>query len=115
MADDSETWIDEVATNLLAGGARSLSLDEVGDALGDRAVGADEVEKLLQRLESHGARIDNFVSEGLAPLLKQVISFARELREQGHNPSPSLIAKTSGLTVREVRVALLYFDVIKLG
>jgi len=100
---------------LLAGGARTLSLDEVGEALGDRAVGADEVEELLQRLESEGARIDQFVSEGLAPLLKQVIGFGRALREEGQAPSPSLIAERSGLTVREVRVALLYFDVIRRG
>jgi SOS response regulatory protein OraA/RecX len=111
----SAAWIEEVALKLLATGARTFTLDEVGEALGERAVGSEEVETLLQRLESEGAQVDSAVSDSLAPLLQKVIRYARELRAQGHAPNPRLIAERGGLSMREVRVALLYFDVIKLG
>ena len=113
MADSTEEWIAQMLERLLSDGARALSLDEIGEALGDRAVGADEVELLLGRLEAAGATIVDSGAEGLAPLHKRVIATAHELRAEGERPSPTKIAERSGLSARAVRVALLYADVLK--
>lgn len=98
---------------LLPDGARTLTLDEVGEAIGDRATGADEVELLLSALERAGATIVEASGEGLPELLRRVLVSAREIRGLGGNPSPTSISAHSGISVRAVRVALLYADVIK--
>lgn len=113
MISDSETWVDEVLRLLLPDGARTLTLDEVGEAIGGRAVGSAEVEQLLLALENAGATIAESGGAGLPDLLRRVLTAAREIRGLGGTPSPLSISERSGISVRAVRVALLYADVIK--
>lgn len=113
MNQDREVWLSEILSRLLPDGARTLTLDEVGDAMGERAVGSDEVELLLSALEQAGATIVQAGGEGLPELLRRVLASAREIRGLGGSPSPTSISAHSGISVRAVRVALLYADVIK--
>ncbi len=106
-------WVAELVAALLVEGPRTLTLDEVGEAIGDRPVGSDEVERLLQALENAGATIVQPGGEGLVQLLHRVLAAAREIRTEGRSPSPTAISQRSGMSVRAVRVALLYADVIK--
>jgi hypothetical protein len=106
-------WIEQMVAILLPDGPRAVTLDEVGQAIGEDAVGSAEVEALLDCLESAGATIVESSASGLAPLLKTVIETARELRAEGKRPSPENVAERSGLSARAVRVALLYADVLR--
>lgn len=110
---DDATWLGEILSALLPDGARTVTLDEVGEALGTRVVGSAEVELLLTALEGAGATIVEPGGEGLPDLLRRVLVAAREIRLFGGTPSPTSIAERSGISVRAVRVALLYADVIK--
>ena len=113
MSRDPKIWLKEILASLLPDGARTLTLDEVGEAIGERAVGSDEVELLLSALEQAGATIVESSGEGLPQLLRRVLAAAREIRALGGSPSPTSISAHSGISVRAVRVALLYADVIK--
>lgn len=106
-------WVAKVVAVLLFDGPRTLTLDEVGEAIGNRPVGSEDVELLLQALERAGATIAPPGGEGLVDLLRRVLVTARELRTSGETPTPTAISDKSGIPVRAVRVALLYADVIK--
>lgn len=98
---------------LLPDGARTLTLDEVGEAIGDRTVSSVEVELLLSELERAGATIVESGGEDLPQLLRRVLAAAREIKAFGGSPNPTSISARSGISVRAVRVALLYADVLK--
>jgi hypothetical protein len=81
--------------------------------IGDRPVGAQEVEQLIVLLEEAGATIVGTGAEDLVSLLRTVIQTAHQIRREGQAPSATSIAARSGLSARAVRVALLYADVLK--
>jgi hypothetical protein len=81
--------------------------------LGGRSVDSDDVERLLNALERAGATIVESDGAGLVDLLRRVLLAAREIRGLGGTPSPTSISARTGISVRAVRVALLYADVIK--
>lgn len=113
MGRKIEDVIEELVSELMAGGRRALTLEEIGEKIGHRAFGSAEVEMLFARLEQEGATIGAEEGEGLVLLLQRVIATATELRREGAGPSPTAISERSGLSVRAVRVALLYADVLK--
>lgn len=112
MKRSLEDFVLVMVARLLPTGPRTLTLDEIGEALDGQAAGPAEIEALFDRLAQMGAEVTE-QSTGLVPLLQQVIATAHGLRKEGLSPSPSSISERSGLTVRAVRVALLYADVLK--
>lgn len=113
LDDSTDVWIERVVAVLLSSGPRAVTLDEVGEAIGTRAVDAREVELLFACLEERGGSLIEEHDGALVPLLQKVLATARALRQEGEKPSPTKIAKESGLSARAVRVALLYAEVIK--
>ena len=96
-----------IADGLVALG-RPLTLDEVAEAIGDLAIGSDEIDELLSELEAH-TRIDSEPKLGARESLGRVLSSARVLKaELGRAPVPDEIARHSGLSRESVRLALLY-------
>ncbi|MEO6602241.1 MAG: hypothetical protein ABIQ16_20335 [Polyangiaceae bacterium] len=94
--------------------AEVVSLDRVAEAIGAAAVTMQDIEAILDALEAHGRRVDS-KSEfkdppaALAQVLKSVRSFSAVT---GRRPTLPEIAQHSGLSVGEVRFALLYARVL---
>lgn len=114
MSTDA-AWLDRVLAQLTVDGQRSVSLDEIGEAIGLDWATADQIESLFQKLEAQGFAVADESPASLAPLLAQVLAAARELRTAGLGKTPSSIAERTGLTPRQVRVALLYGEVLGRG
>lgn len=104
--------LERIVAELLARGPRGISLDDVGEAIGVELVSQAEIEELLQRLESAGCHVGT-VTPAIRDHLKLVLEVARELgRGRGAAPNVTEVAEKSGLSVGEVRAALLYASVL---
>lgn len=112
---DEPTWLDSILERLGIPGRTSVSLDEIGEAIGGDWVTPLDIERVFEAIESHGARVGDEARASLAPLLGQVLKAARALRVAGGVVTPSSVAAASGLEEREVRVALLYAEVLARG
>ena len=87
--------------------SRAITLDAIGDAIGTRAVTAEEIDAILETLEQAGLCVVSPEGGSGEARLKAVIAAARvlasELRRAANVPE---IAARAGLTVDEVRHAL---------
>lgn len=95
---------------LLAAGAATgrVSLDAIGEALGDRPVSSPEIDALIGAIEAAGCTIDGGEGRGGLEALRIVLPAARRLTaETGRAPTVEAIASSTGLADREVRRALL--------
>lgn len=114
---DRESWIEEMIAKLRPqlpkAGPAILSLDQIGEAAGVRAISADDVEALFARLEADGIAIGDGESVDLAKMLREVIQTALQLRAKGEKASPENIAKHSSLSKEAVKIALLYSEVLR--
>ncbi|MEO6577129.1 MAG: sigma-70 domain-containing protein [Polyangiaceae bacterium] len=92
---------------LLAAHEREISLDDLGEAIGDRAASTDEIDAMISALESRGRTVGTHAGKSGVAMLRNVLDAAREVaRERGKKPTHAEIAERSGLTVDEVRQAL---------
>lgn len=112
-----EQWLEQMVMLLLNSSARgrpaSVSLDQIGEAIGSAQVSTVEIEMLLTRLEAEGVAIGQEDEPDLQALLRTVIQTAHALRREGLRPHPQAIAARSDLSVGAVRVALLYSEVLR--
>lgn len=90
----------------------TVSLDELSEVLGMHAP-LEAIEQAIEFLESHEVRVDVESPVDLGALLRQVLSAARELRRDSMRFGLSELAQKTGLSLREVKVALLYAEVLK--
>ena len=89
-----------------------LSLDRVAEAIGAAAVTMQDIEAILDALEAAGRRVEAQPADPpatLAQVLKAVRSFSAV---SGRRPTVPEIAQHTGLSVGEVRFALLYARVL---
>lgn len=102
--------IAEVLEALLSGSApgSELSLDSVGEAVGSRAVTAEEIAWLIDRLEAEGRSVGGPPSPSQIGALTRVLGSARSLRASlGRAATVAEIAEGTGMSEAEVRRALL--------
>jgi hypothetical protein len=86
----------------------TLSLDAIGEALGDRPVSSTEIDWLIGALEEAGRRILGPEGRGGLEALRIVLPAARRLsNEHGKAPTVELLARATELPEREIRRALL--------
>ncbi len=93
-------------------GAQAISLDRVAEAIGASAVTMQDIEAILDGLAAAGRRVEAEPRDppsALAQVLKAVRSFSAV---SGRRPTVPEIAQHSGLSVGEVRFALLYARVL---
>ena len=95
-------------------GAEVVSLDRVAEAIGAAPVTMQDIEAILDALEAAGRRVESKPELkdpplALAQVLKAVRSFSAV---SGRRPTLPEIAQHSGLSVGEVRFALLYARVL---
>jgi hypothetical protein len=111
----SDTELVRTITNVLLEatlGAEVVSLDHVAEAIGAAPVTMPEIEAIFDALEAAGRRVEAETKDppaALAQVLKAVRSFSAV---SGRRPTVPEIAEHSGLSVGEVRFALLYARVL---
>jgi hypothetical protein len=104
--------LEAVLLKLLSCDTNEISLDTVGEAIGAMRITQDEIEQLLRAIEDSGRQIG-----GATPRVRQhlrpVLEHARRLKaERNATPNVSAIAAATGLSVADVRAALLYAQVL---
>jgi hypothetical protein len=104
--------LEVILQHLTATGPRTISLDEIGDAIGAALISQAEIEMLFDALEASGSHVG-----GPSPSLKEhLFTVLREARrlQQASSGAPRVddIARATGLSAGEVRAALLYASVL---
>lgn len=102
--------VDELA----APGPRSITLDELGDAIGAAAISVEEIDLVITTLEERGIAVGDEPARPASTHLGTVLRAARQLRsELGRTPSPEEIAQRSDLSTDEVRLALFAAQILQ--
>ncbi len=105
-------YVPAVLAQLLAEGGTALSLDAVADAIGALPVTMQDIEAIFEGLEAAGRTIEAERRDPPAAL-KQVLTTVRSFSAvSGRRPTVPEIAQHSGLSVAEVRFAMLYARVL---
>ena len=99
--------LQEIVERLLQEHADQITLDQIGDAIGVRAVSTGEVDAMIDALEAAGREVAAGDKPRGEEHLHQVIRSIRELSAQlGRRPSQAEIAEHAGLTAADVSHAL---------
>lgn len=94
-----------------AGG--SLTIDDIGEAIGVRAVSPPEIDEMIELLERSGRKVASPEGQRGESYLKQVVAAARELRAEGKTPRAEDIAARTGLSRADVEHALALVKVMQ--
>lgn len=87
--------------------AGRVHLNDLAEVIGTRAVTAEEVELLIDRLEAAGLRVGEALDGDDIGLLEAVLVSARRLRGSlGRRPTVDEIARDAGCAPHEARRAL---------
>lgn len=92
---------------------RTVSLNAIGDALGDRAVSVTEIESLFVALEGAGRQITHDSGIGAEAKLKRVVHAVRALRKSNRQPHLPTVAAQAGLDEADVLSALALLRVMQ--
>jgi len=106
--------VSEIVGSLLTGrtGDTPVSLDELSEAIGAAPVTMAEIEAIFDALEAAGYAVEAEPKNPPA-VLAQVLATVRSFSAvSGRRPSVPEIAQHSGLSLGEVRFALLYARVL---
>jgi len=106
--------VSEIVGRLITGKSRqtAISLDEVAEAIGAAAITMPEIEAIFDALEAAGHPVTAEKRDPPAALA-QVLSTVRSFSAiSGRKPNLAEIAQHSGLSLGEVRFALLYARVL---
>lgn len=96
---------DELVTR--HGEAKRIDLDDIADVIGPRAVTYDEVEYLIDRLETEGFSVGEGIEALDVEVMQLVLAQARMLQQSlGRKPTIDEIATASGKPSYVVRRAL---------
>lgn len=84
-----------------------VELDDIAEVIGERAVSYDEVELIVERLETEGLLVGEPVGEDEVEAIRLVLEKARELRVAlGRTPTIAEVAEASAKPPQVVRRAL---------
>ncbi|MCH2108970.1 MAG: hypothetical protein MK135_06545 [Polyangiaceae bacterium] len=89
-----------------------ISIDALGEAIGTDQASYEEIDALIHWLEEQGHEVGDATGASLKEALQRVLMMARKLKSEGREASQQAIATELGITPREVRVALLYAEVL---
>jgi hypothetical protein len=101
-----------ILAQLLAESGQVVALDAVADAIGAAAVTMQDIEAIFEGLEAAGRSIEAERRDPPAAL-KQVLATVRSFSAiSGRRPTLPEIAQHSGLSIANVRFAMLYARVL---
>jgi hypothetical protein len=101
-----------IVAHLLAQNSELLSLDAVAEAIGAAAVTFEDIEAVFDGLEAAGRRVDSEPKDPPAALAKVLTAVRSFSAVSGRRPTLPEIAEHAGLSLGEVRFALLYARVL---
>ena len=91
-----------------------IQLDAIGEAIGARAISAEEIDALLTALEKAGRKVVTRAGGHGEANLKRVLQIARTLRvELGRAPRAAEIAERTDLSLLDVQHALALARIIQ--
>jgi hypothetical protein len=112
MRPDLVALVDKLLEGTAPGDA--ITLDAIGEAIGARRVGQDEIDEMLSTIEARGRIVTTPAGGQGEARLKRVLEAARALRaELGRAPRAAQIAERAGLTPSEVEHALALAKIIQ--
>src|SRR5688572_20205385 len=86
----------------------TVSLDEIGEALGTEVASADDVDAILAALEARGRTVVSPSAGDMKAHLRDVLAAARAIATRtGRKAKPAEIAQETGLAESSVRAALM--------
>jgi hypothetical protein len=92
---------------ILRDAGKTIELDTIGEAIGARAITAEEIDGILATIEARGHTIRTRAGGSGESTLKTVLTTARALKsELGRTPTSAEIATRSGLALIDVQHAL---------
>jgi hypothetical protein len=107
-----QSVVASILAQLLADSAQVVALDAVADAIGAAAVTMQDIEAIFDGLEAAGRTIEAERRDPPAAL-KQVLATVRSFSAiSGRRPTVPEIAQHSGLSIADVRFAMLYARVL---
>jgi len=108
--------VDDVIRKLLeeVPAGSEIQLDRVAEAI-DVSFTHEDIERVIDALESSGREVVGLASTDLKQALGQVLRAARTLREAGLQPSIASLAERTGLAESQVRAALILAQVMSRG
>lgn len=96
---------EQILSGTRAGDA--IELDAIGDAIGARAISAEQIDRLLGAIETAGRKVVSRQGGQGEANLKRVLTVARALRaELGRAPRAAEIAAGTDLSLLDVQHAL---------
>jgi hypothetical protein len=101
-----------IVEQLLARGTGPISLDALADAIGTAPVTLQDIEAMLDGLEAAGRHVESKPTDAPATLTKVLATVRGFSALSGRRPTLPEIAQHSGLSLGEVRFALLYARVL---
>ena len=111
MHSDSDHVL-AIVSVLLADNTPLITLDRVAEAVGAAPVIMSDIEAIFVALEAAGRRVEAELKDPPA-VLARVLSTVRAFSAvSGRRPTLAEIAETSGLSLGDVRFALLYARVL---
>ncbi|HEY2734313.1 MAG TPA: sigma-70 domain-containing protein [Polyangiales bacterium] len=88
--------------------AREITLDQLGDAIGTLAASYPEIDAMIAALEAEQRKVVSPLGGSGEAHLALVVNAAKELtRELGRRPNVVAIAGRAGLSIEEVKQALV--------
>ena len=108
--------LQSIVDALLAASAASgeVALDTVGDAIGTRAITAEEIDAMIGALEAAGRKVVGPAGGDGEKHLEAVVAAARALApELGRKATVAEIAARAGLNAAEVRHALTLLKIMQ--
>lgn len=102
------TSLDEVVRGLLRRHPTAITLDELADAIGDRAVTPPQIAEMMRRLEAEGRVVEQTEVMDLSSMLRDVLAAARDLQRGGRTPTIQTIAARLDVRTTAVHAALLF-------
>jgi hypothetical protein len=107
-----QSVVASILAQLLMESGQVVALDAVADAIGAAAVTMQDIEAIFDGLEAAGRTIEAERRDPPAAL-KQVLATVRSFSAvSGRRPTVPEIAEHSGLTVADIRFAMLYARVL---
>jgi hypothetical protein len=101
-----------IVEKLLAQTGELVSLDAVAEAIGAAAVTFEDIEAVFDGLEAAGRRVESEPKDPPAALAKVLATVRRFSAVSGRRPTLPEMVEHSGLSLGEVRFALLYARVL---
>ena len=112
MTPSSSLLAPAIVEQLLAQSSEVVSLDAVAEAIGAAAVTFEDIEAVFAGLEAAGRRVESEPKNPPAALARVLATVRSFSAVSGRRPTLPEIAEHSGLSLGEVRFALLYARVL---